>query len=525
MGDSNPKIVIKARDDTRRAFRSVRKSLGRLKSTVFNMKTALVGLAGVAGFGMVIKQSFKTIDTLAKQADQLGMTTKSLAGFKHAIAITTDGSVNFQKAMLTMQRTIREADNGLVTYSRAYDELGLKIKDLQALGPDKQFMAIADALNQVENSTRRNALAMDIFGTRNAQLVNTARLGTKGLEAMAAEAEALGLAINRIDAAQIEASNDAFTRMKGTVTGVANRIAVQLAPYLESIANHMVNASVESEGFKKTISDAIGTVIKAVGFLADAWRGLEFVWAGLKVIFLQFISFTVDGLITLDASITSILNKLPGQTSQVSAALDLFADQLFVTLLGAQMELENILNKPLPSVGIDAWFAKVKANAIEAAKVVALQQGKIIEVSDATGKKLVLGAGKAGKEQFKLTKELNLAMTIADLPTAVSGAYKIGASKGGPILGAIFAASAFAFVSRQVSAARGVSMGGGGASGGGSAPAPVAAPEINLGDAGAAPGLIEVNITVDGTGKLDTDQAEEIAQSVADLIADGFQTV
>ena len=527
MAIKDPVITIKAKNNTKRAFGAVRKSLQGMKGAVFNLKSGLVALAGAAGFGLAVKESFKTTDALAKQADQMGINTKQLAGLKHALDITTDGTVNIQKAVLSMSGTIVDAGAGLKTYTRVYDELGLNVKELEALDPANQFIEISEALNALENQTRKNALAADIFGARNAQLVNTAKLGREGLEAMSKEAEALGLAVNRVDAAKIEAANDSFTRMKGVISGVANRIAVALAPFLAAISDHLVEASINSEGFKDTITGAIRTTITAVGFLGDVFRGLEFVWKGLQVAFLSLVSFTINKIADLDQVMTDILNKIPGVSADVEQNILFLAEGVGEKLLLLRQELDTLVLAPLPSQNIDAFFDNIETRATRAAQVVAVRAGQTIAVEKKMGDTLVKDGAKSGKKQFQLSKELTTALTIADAPAAISGAYKVGAGIGGPVLGGIYAASAALFTARQIASARGLSFGGGGGGGGAGGGATTApAVEQPLSDFSAPTDqqrAVDVSITVDGTGKLDRDQAEEIAQSVADLINDGFQ--
>lgn len=60
MANQNLRVNITAFDKTRRAFASVRAGLGSVKKTVFNVKTAVAGLAGAAGFGLFIKSTIET---------------------------------------------------------------------------------------------------------------------------------------------------------------------------------------------------------------------------------------------------------------------------------------------------------------------------------------------------------------------------------------------------------------------------------------------------------------------------------
>ena len=80
----NVSIVIKAFDKTKPAFGAVGKSLKGVTSAIFSMRTALVGVAGVAGFGYLVKSSLNATDSLKKTADKIGTTTEALSALRYA---------------------------------------------------------------------------------------------------------------------------------------------------------------------------------------------------------------------------------------------------------------------------------------------------------------------------------------------------------------------------------------------------------------------------------------------------------
>ena len=66
----NTKIIISAVDKTKKGFGSVGRALGALTKSIFSMRTALVGFAGVAGFeGALIFDASKPDGTPRKWLD------------------------------------------------------------------------------------------------------------------------------------------------------------------------------------------------------------------------------------------------------------------------------------------------------------------------------------------------------------------------------------------------------------------------------------------------------------------------
>ena len=58
----NTKIIISAVDKTKKGFGSVTSRLKKVTGAVFSMRTALVGVAGIAGFGLLVKRSLSATD-------------------------------------------------------------------------------------------------------------------------------------------------------------------------------------------------------------------------------------------------------------------------------------------------------------------------------------------------------------------------------------------------------------------------------------------------------------------------------
>src|SRR5690606_21656688 len=140
-------------------------------------------------------------------------------------------------AMQRMTRRIAEAAQGGGVAKDAIEQLGLSARELANMRPEEAFHAITGAMEGVTSQSERVRLAFKFFDSEGVALVNTLELGTEGLEAMAREAEALGLHLSRVDAAKVEKVNDAITRVRSVIEGVINRITVRLAPILSSIAD------------------------------------------------------------------------------------------------------------------------------------------------------------------------------------------------------------------------------------------------------------------------------------------------
>ena len=120
------RIAIFAVDQTGRAFRSVGRSLGNVTKSLFSMRTALVAVAGVAGFAYLAKQSLNATDKLSKTAAKIGTTTEALSKLQYAASLTGVETNTLNMAMQRFARRTAEAAQGTGEAKGAIKELGVR---------------------------------------------------------------------------------------------------------------------------------------------------------------------------------------------------------------------------------------------------------------------------------------------------------------------------------------------------------------------------------------------------------------
>ena len=388
------KLAINASDKTKAAFRSVEQGLKGLAGRVFSLQSALAATVGAAGLGALVTQSLKSADALAKTSDKLGIATERLAGLRHAAELSGVAAGTLDMALQRMVRRVAEAAQGSGEAVGALQELGISAKELATLAPDEQFRRVADAMAGVGTQGDRVRLAMKLFDSEGVALVNTLALQRDGLDAAQREAEEFGTAISRVDAAKIEAANDALFRAQQAVKGTANTIAVNLAPYLEALATAFADAARESGGFKEEILTAFEFGAKSAAFFADVVRGLQVAWKGLEVVFKGTVAAILTGLdeiTTKGLETISPLVKLYNffaddpitlQWQSLTDAADI-ARQMAVD---AVAELQALALEPMPSEGVEQFLARVREASEKAAQAVAAaKRGQTPEQAEAAG--------------------------------------------------------------------------------------------------------------------------------------------
>ena len=293
----NVNITIRAFDKTKKAFGGVTSGLKRVTSAVFSMKTALIGVAGVTGMGLLIKKSLDSVDSLEKTATKIGTTTQSLTKLHYAAGLTGVSVETLNMASQRFTRRLAEAAKGTGEAKGALKELGINADELKKKQLDEQMLSLADAFGKVKTSADKVRLAMKLFDSEGVSLVNTLALGRDGLKEMFKEAEMLGLVLSGRAVGGIVKAKDAISKLFSLFKGVRDQLTGALAPALEMVADIL------KEKILKAIEAADGSMEKfANTTIKNLIGGFgEFVLAiaaGLKS-FINFINRVVEGVTTL----------------------------------------------------------------------------------------------------------------------------------------------------------------------------------------------------------------------------------
>jgi len=247
----NVNITIRAFDKTKKGFGSVTSGLKKVTGAVFSMRTALVGVAGLAGFGLLVKSSLNATDSLAKTAAKIGTTTESLGGLRYAAELTGVATNTMDMALQRFTRRTAEAAMGTGEAKAAIKELGLNAQELNRMPLDKRMVVLSDAFSGVTNESDRLRLAFKLFDSEGAALVNTLSGGGDALKEMLGEARVLGLTMSGSAAKGVEDTVDALTKLKSVFKGVTDQVVAALAPAIEGMVERFtafLQRSIEAKG-------------------------------------------------------------------------------------------------------------------------------------------------------------------------------------------------------------------------------------------------------------------------------------
>lgn len=278
----NLNIVIKAFDKTKGGFNSASKGLKAVAGSVFSLRTAMVGVAGAAGFGLLVKSSLSATDSLAKTAAKIGTTTEALGALRYAADLTGVSTQTMDMALQRFTRRTAEAAKGTGEAKVAIKELGINAQELNRMPLDQRMLVLADAFENVSSESDKLRLAFKLFDSEGAALVNTLSQGSEGLKDMFGEAKLLGLTMSSTAAKGVEDTVDSLTKLKSLSQGVRDQFVAALAPAIQAVTEKIT-------GFFQEIAADEGGVEKwaqalARGFLQSIANIISSLDLGLEAI-------------------------------------------------------------------------------------------------------------------------------------------------------------------------------------------------------------------------------------------------
>ena len=242
-------------------------------------KFAMVaGAAAVATGGALVRSGLQTIDSQAKLAQSLDTTVSSIQVLERAGDLAGVSMGQVEQATIALTRRLSQAAQGAGPAVDALDRLQLTAEGLAELPLDQRIATIQERIAEFVPEAERAAVASQLFGDR-ASLV-FGRIDSETLRQATQDVKDFGVEVSEQDAAQIERTNDALSRLGLIWRGLSNQLAIAVAPALERFADGMARAANVSGPLGQAISrfgDIMATVMNAAidgaGRLAERLAG------------------------------------------------------------------------------------------------------------------------------------------------------------------------------------------------------------------------------------------------------------
>ena len=323
IADISTKLSLNNRD-FKKGLQSTSKSIAKFHQAFKNAakRVAKAGVMALAAAGVamvaIVKKTADKIDKLSKEARKLDITTEMLAGLGHAAKLSGLDQEKLSKSLVKMTKAVSEANEGLSTQVRAFDDLGLEVGDLMKMDAGQQFLTIADAFGNIENHSTKVRVAMDIFGRTGGDLLVTMEQGAEGIRRAIEEAKRLGITFSEEQGAMVEEANDSMTKLASIGEGAFNQLTIGVAPFISLWSDAMTEAALEGESMTDRVSAGIEKIVKVIGVLGNAMNlvkgTIQFAFGGIQLVIFGTLKGINESLIWTFGQIDKALRaaaKLP----------------------------------------------------------------------------------------------------------------------------------------------------------------------------------------------------------------------
>ena len=211
-------------------------------------------------------------DRFDKLAKRTGFLAKDLQGLEHAAELSGASLGSIETALRRLQASQVEAGEGLKTYTREFDRLGINIKDSQGNFKDttELFFEVADGMKGMKTDAERTAVATKLLGRSGAQLIPMLKEGGDSIRAMVQEMHDLGGVMDDELIAQSAEWVDNQRRMDVTMRSIKMTIAKELLPWMNRAARGTLEWwKANKDWIRQRIGEVFEKVAQVVGRMSE----------------------------------------------------------------------------------------------------------------------------------------------------------------------------------------------------------------------------------------------------------------
>lgn len=200
--------------------------------TIRNWGSAAVGIFSVSRAIGAIKHEFENIDATLKDAEKLGIAIDDLMRLRQVANMAGDASAESVDAAISkLNRNLKDLREGADSATEMFAQIGLTANDLQNIDLGEAFLKVADGISMIDGADKQLAITQEILGKGAGDLANMMKMGANEIERMGAGVPA----VNAIDAEKVAKAKDAMEKIERSLTGIAQTLAVALAPAIEEV--------------------------------------------------------------------------------------------------------------------------------------------------------------------------------------------------------------------------------------------------------------------------------------------------
>lgn len=250
-------------------------AMGNIESQAKKLAGVLAGVFAIDMIQDQIKQQLDYADSLSDIAARADQTTEALSAVEYALHFSDATLQDYTGGLEKLSQNMAAAAEGGKAQAEMFDALGIKIKDQDGHVRNSADVLndLADVMAGLDDGATKTSVAMDVLGkSAGPQLLPFLNQGSAGIKELTAEAEKFNLVVSTEASEAAGQLNDNLDKMHYAATGVWRTMAVDLAPTLGKISEHMLQGAQDTRVMEGA-SYALSTAIKLMytGFESSIW--------------------------------------------------------------------------------------------------------------------------------------------------------------------------------------------------------------------------------------------------------------
>jgi len=362
--------------------------------------SAAAGAAAAAVGVSMVNSSRQVIDEQAKLSRALGGTSAGMQALARAggrAGVTTE---ELQAASQRLNQSLGEAMIKGGKAGETLAKLGLNAKDLAQMDIDQRMQAISRSMRDMGLSTQESAYHLRNLGIRQSSMITLMQEGGADLDESRRKIELYGAALSEVDAAKVEAANDAMAEIGIIWQGLSQQFTVQVAPVLTALSELLTGAAEKAGGMDKAAERGFNAIIKGASFAINAVDGVKRVFEVTGAGIIAFYAEILANISTRIQNFINTINKIPGINISTDG-IDRFVAHSVGVAREARADIDDILTRPMAGTIFEQLVIDAQDAAQKAAEATVEARKSFERIfSDGPEEEEKQGKGDKGRDQM-----------------------------------------------------------------------------------------------------------------------------
>ena len=202
--------------------------------TPMGLATVGIGAAAAAITGMV-KKALNLGRQLGTLREQTGVSAEQIQIYQRAIEETNGEASSFSSAVLRLQRSIGDANQGNKEAQESFEALGLSWADLANLSPEEALKAVIGRTNESLSATDGAAVKAALLGRSYASMGGFANLTTAEIEDLTASVADSAVVMKEDGVTQVDKFDQTWRKLRDSFGKISIQVGSAIVPLLMSL--------------------------------------------------------------------------------------------------------------------------------------------------------------------------------------------------------------------------------------------------------------------------------------------------